>query len=74
MQTYAELKASVIKVLNELPQDKVAEVLEFVLLIRSRIEKERGIIKNGSSQTLKSLIGCLDLGGDAVADAENYWD
>ena len=75
MQSHAALKESVVKVLEGLPTDDVAEVLDFALFIQSRKQKKgKVVLKVGSFENFKKLSGIVSLGGDAVVDSENYWD
>jgi hypothetical protein len=71
----ASLKESIFKVLDKMPEDKVAEVLDFALFVNSRKQPEKkNIVKRGSFEEFESLAGIVSLGGDAVIDCENYWD
>ena len=79
MQQQVSLKESLIEVINDMPNDKIASILDFALFMKSRLQSEEEssahiIIKEGSSKKLKALVGRFGLGGDAVADAENYWE
>ncbi len=79
MQQQVSLKESLIKVIDDIPEDKIASILDFALFMKSRPQSEKGsspciVIKEGSSKKLRALVGRFGLGGDAVADAENYWE
>jgi hypothetical protein len=69
------LKTSLIKLIDEMPEARIAEVLDFALFLNTKEKKESGIeLKLGSFESLKRLSGIVDLGGDAVIDSENYWE
>ena len=73
VQTHEALKASIIKVIDEMTTDKISEVLDFALFLNSKKENGAGVeLKLGSFESLKRLSGIVDLGGDAVVDSENY--
>ncbi|MBM3235666.1 hypothetical protein FJZ31_05150 [Candidatus Poribacteria bacterium] len=79
MQQQISLKESLIKVIDDMSNDKIASILDFALSMKSRPQSEEGtsahiVIKEGSSKKLQALVGRFGLGGDAVADAENYWE
>lgn len=80
MSTVAEsLKESVMKVLDELPEERIAEVLGFTLLIRERAvvrshQQHPIIVKTLPVYHLRKLSGFISTGGDASAETEALYD
>ncbi|MCZ6680709.1 MAG: hypothetical protein O7E52_26060 [Candidatus Poribacteria bacterium] len=75
MRPQVPSRESLFKVVEEMSDDQVAEVLDFARFIQSRTEKKgKVIVKTGSFENFKKLSGIVSLGGDAVVDSENYWD
>ncbi|HEV8716990.1 MAG TPA: hypothetical protein VGX03_29740 [Candidatus Binatia bacterium] len=85
MLTEQDLKQAVMKALDGLPTDKIAEVLDLVLFIRGRWSK--GDVQTAATQEatglnlrtvpasqLDGLTGLVAWGGDAVADAERLYE
>ncbi len=65
MATEVTLKESVVKVLDELPPEGIATVLDFALFMKSKTHAKQStslpIVKTGSFAALKPLIGRFDL-------------
>ena len=73
------LKEATLKVLDELPQDRVAEVLDFALFVRQREEKESGArrdqrVPSVPAAQLDGLVALVAWGGDALTDTERLYD
>jgi hypothetical protein len=73
------LKEATLKVLDELPQDRVAEVLDFALFVKQREGKRAGaprdrIVPSVPATQLDGLVGLVAWGGDAVTDTERLYD
>lgn len=70
------LREETIRVLDDLPQDKQAEVLDFALFLQKRADQgETGfVVKAVPASTLDPLIGIMSIGGDALEDSERIWD
>jgi hypothetical protein len=73
------LKEATLKVLDELPQDRVAEVLDFALFVKQREGKRSGaprdrIVSSVPATQLDGLVGLVAWGGDAVTDTERLYD
>jgi hypothetical protein len=71
-------KDDLLNIVNGLPPDKIALLLEIGRLIKFKMEYEQEIeeistVKGGSFHELRPLVGRLTLGGDAVEDSEEYW-
>lgn len=80
-----QIKQTVEQALDELPAEKAAEVLDFVLFLRARwiqevaqgpaaLEPPRLILRTMPASHLDRLVGLVAWGGDAVADAERLYD
>jgi hypothetical protein len=65
------LKQQLMKELNELPQDKLLEVLDFVIFLRTR---KVPILPSVPASSLDRLTGLVAWGGDALADIEKLYD
>jgi hypothetical protein len=73
------LKEATLKVLDDLPQDRVAEVLDFALFVRQREEGKSGMARDWSvpsvpATQLDGLVALVAWGGDAVVDTERLYD
>ena len=79
------LKQAVIRALDELPREKVVEVLDFVRFLKMRGVKDSAtgviaqesagfILRTVPASHLDSLTGLVAWGGDAVVDAERLYD
>jgi len=80
-----QIKQAVERALDELPAEKGAEVLDFVLFLKARWMQEaaqgtaapeptRLILRTVPASHLDRLTGLVAWGGDAVADAEHLYD
>ncbi|MBU0510225.1 MAG: hypothetical protein KKD28_04180 [Chloroflexi bacterium] len=73
-----ELKEAVVKVLDELPSERIAEVLYFAVFMKERAGEEKRIsripLKSMPANHLKYLVGLVAWGGDALEDAERLYD
>jgi len=73
------MKTKVLQILDELPLERVAEVLDFVSFLNMRRRTEVGSVMVPNLPTvpatrLMSLSGLVAWGGDAVADTEGLYD
>ena len=73
------LKEATLRVLDELPRERVAEVLDLALFVKQRETKkddtERNLIVPAvPAAQLDALVGLVAWGGDAVADTERLYD
>jgi hypothetical protein len=73
------LKGATLRVLDDLPRERVAEVLDFALFVRQREGKESGIqrdqiVPSVSAAQLDGLVGLVAWGGDALTDTEHLYD
>ena len=81
-EAQVSVKESLVKIIDEMPEDKIAEALDFALFLNSKKKKEETSLdsrrhielKTGSIESLQRLAGIVDWEGDAVVDGENYWD
>ena len=75
------IKRAVERALDELPAEKVAEVLDFAQFLKARWNQEaaqgvagpeptRLVLRTVPASHLDRLVGLVAWGGDAVADAE----
>lgn len=82
-----QIKRKVEQALEDLPADKMAEVLDFVLFLQKRCgegeEKFQGAANRDSRMVtvqtmppshLDRLTGLVEWGGDALADSERLYD
>jgi hypothetical protein len=80
-----EIKREVEEALKELPADKMAELLDFVLFLKKRYAEERGQAatdrermtlhpRTVSASHLDQLTGIVEWGGDALTDSERLYD
>ncbi len=67
----ANLKQQLMRELNELPPDKLMEVLDFVVFLRTR---KGPFIPSFPASSLDRLTGLVAWGGDALADTERLYD
>ena len=77
--TANSLKEAVIRVLEELPSERVTEVLDFALFLRQRLQAEdlpskRLVVKAIPAARLYPLVGLVSWGGDALADTERLYE
>jgi len=72
----AALREETIRVLQQLPHDEIAEVLDFALFVQSRKKRDEPEfeVKAVPIETLEPLIGIMSIGGDALEDSERIWD
>jgi hypothetical protein len=79
------IKAAVQRALDDLPAEKIEEVLDFVLFLKARWteqgkskvttpESTRLVLHTLPAAHLDRLTGLVAWGGDAVADAERLYD
>ncbi len=73
------MKATVLQVLDELPAERLTEVLDFVLFLNTRRRENNVAVPTLNLPTvpaahLMPLSGLIAWGGDAVADAERLYD
>jgi hypothetical protein len=85
MLSEQNLKQAVLRTLDELPREKIVEVLDFVRFLQTQGVKESAtevhtqesinrIIRTVPASHLDSLTGLVAWGGDAVMDAERLYD
>ena len=72
-------KQAIVKLLDELPSDKLVEVLDFVQFLKERKREQSGTasrieVKTVPASHLKSLLGLISIGGDALEDTERLYD
>lgn len=72
-------KDAVINALDELPADRLGEVLDFVMFLKQRKQaKPQGsptlLVKAVPAHQLKGLVGLVTWGGDALADTERLYE
>ena len=77
--TATSLKEAIIKVLDELPSEQLAEVLDFALFLKQRARVERQklqqpVVKSIPANHLDALVGMVAWGGDALADTERLYE
>ena len=71
-------KEAVIRVLDDLSSEQLAEVLDFALFLKQReqaksqAERRREVVSVPASQ-LRPLVGIISVGGDAVEDSERLY-
>jgi len=79
------IKRAVERALDELPAEKMAEVLDFAQFLKARWNQEaaqgvavpeptRLVLRTVPASHLDRLVGLVAWGGDAVADAERLYD
>jgi hypothetical protein len=74
-----QLEEATLRVLDELPRERVAEVLDFALFVKQRETKkgdtERNLIVPAvPASQLDALVGLVAWGGDALNDTEHLYD
>jgi len=67
----ASLKDDVINVLNQLPQDRLAEVLDFALFVKSRAGDR--VSQRAVAENAEALTGMVARGVDVVEDVERLY-
>ena len=65
------LKKRLMRELDELPPDKLSEVLDFVIFLRTR---KVPFVPSLPASSLDRLSGLVAWGGDALADTERLYD
>lgn len=65
------LKQQLMRELDELPPDKLVEVLDFVSFLRTR---KVSSLPSVPAPSLDRLTGLVAWGGDALADTERLYD
>lgn len=73
------LKEAMVKVLDELPRERVSEVLDFTLFVKERgsrrVNISRGqVVPSVPAAQLNGLVGMVGCGRDALADTERLYD
>ncbi|MCC9079047.1 hypothetical protein FKZ61_023415 [Litorilinea aerophila] len=72
------LRDQVIGVLDELPPEGMAELLDFALFLKQRLQVREALqrrqLKTASAAHLDGLIGLVAWGGDALADTEGLYE
>jgi len=69
------LKQRLMRELDELPPDKLTEVFDFVVFLRTRkVHEEHPFVPSLPASSLDRLTGLVAWGGDAMADAESLYD
>lgn len=74
--TSAVIRPELLRLLDDLPQPKQIELLNFARYLRQQTattdaQRENGVALHGvAADTLVQLTGVIALGGDAVLDAE----
>jgi hypothetical protein len=85
MLSEQNLKQAVLRTLDELPREKIVEVLDFVRFLQTQGVKESAtevqtqesanfILRTVQASYLDSLTGLVAWGGDAVVDTERLYD
>ncbi len=72
-------KEALIKLLDDLPEEKLAVVLDFASFIKDRLTPSdakpiKQTLKTVPAARLESLVGIVALGGDALEDAERLYE
>ena len=73
------LKDAVLEALDDLPNERMAEVLDFALFLKTR-QKDRSFVSpvlclpSVPASQLKPLVGLVAWGGDAVEDSERLYE
>jgi len=70
-----EMKQRVVQELEKLPPEKLGEVLDFVVFLRSRTTREETDIpvRFLPASHLDGLVGLVAWGGNALADSERLY-
>jgi len=81
MNVVAVSKEAIIRVLDELPSEGVAEVLDFALFLKQRLQAQlrlrqpqKLVVKTIPAAHLDALVGLVAWGGDALADTERLYE
>ena len=71
-----KLKEAVLEVLDELPEDRVSEVLDFAVFLKThRPNQKPGVpLPTMPASRLAALAGTVTWGGDAITDAERLYE
>ena len=73
------LKEATLRILDELPHERIVEVFDFALFVKER-EAKRGMtvhrptVQVIPASQLDALVGLVSWGGDAVVDTERLYD
>lgn len=72
------LRETLIGILDELPPEEVAELLDFALFLKQRSGSREGsrklLLKTLPAAHLDQLAGLVAWGGDALADTEEIYE
>lgn len=73
------VKDSLLEVLDSLPPERQAEVLDFALYLKQKTTVEPKaassiVLRTVPASHLKSLLGLISVGGDALEDTERLYD
>jgi hypothetical protein len=70
-----KLKQRLMRELDELPPDKLMEILDFVVFLRTRkVQEDHSFVPSLPASTLDHLTGLVAWGGDALVDSERLYD
>ncbi len=71
-----DIKQRVVQELEKLPPERLGEVLDFVVFLRSHaaLEKIHIPVRFLPASHLDELVGLVAWGGDALADSERLYD
>ncbi len=72
-------KEAVIRALDDLSNEQIAEVLDFALFLKQREQArsqgaQRREVRSVPASQLRPLVGIISVGGDAVEDSERLYD
>jgi hypothetical protein len=67
-----QIKREVEEALRELPEDKMGEVLDFILFLKKRYDTSP--LHTMPASHLDHLTGLVEWGGDAFGDSERFYD
>jgi len=77
----ARVKEAILKTLDDLPAEQVAEVWDFAAFLRARAQKAKiphraspVSLRPAPADCLLGLTGIVSLGGDAMVDTEAVYD
>lgn len=73
------LKEATLRVLDELPRERVAEVLDFALFVKQREMAKLDAARDRTAPSvpaaqLDALVALVAWGGDALTDTERLYD
>lgn len=75
---HTALRETVIGILDELPPEEVAELLDFALFLKQRSQSrerpQKLQLKTLPAVHLDRLVGLVAWGGDALADTEGLYE